>query len=118
MEFDLSAEIHQLHAETTWSTGRNAKTLLKYDDLRVVLMALRDGARLPEHKTEGRVLVQVLAGHIQLKASGRTFSLRAHGMLALDHGLPHAVEALEESAFLLTIAWPGRGKAEGAGGEE
>jgi hypothetical protein len=29
-------------------------------------------------------------------------------LLALDQGLPHDVEALEESAFLLTIAWPGR----------
>ena len=26
--------------------------------------------------------------------------------LALGQGLPHDVEALEESAFLLTIAWP------------
>ena len=40
MEFDLSAEIHRLHAETTWNTGQNARTLIKYDDFRVVLIAL------------------------------------------------------------------------------
>lgn len=28
-------------------------------------------------------------------------------LLALDQGLLHDVEALEQSAFLLTIAWPG-----------
>jgi hypothetical protein len=28
------------------------------------------------------------------------------GLLALDRGLPHDVEAIEESALLLTIAWP------------
>jgi len=29
-------------------------------------------------------------------------------LLALDRGILHDVEALEDSAFLLTIAWPGR----------
>jgi quercetin dioxygenase-like cupin family protein len=109
MEFDLPAEIHRLHAETTWSTGRNARTLFKYDDFRVVLTALQARARVPEHKTEGRISVHVLSGHIQVRASGRTFSLRPGGLLALDQGVPHDLKALEESAFLLTIVWPGRG---------
>lgn len=107
MEFDLPAEIDRLRAEKTWTTGQNARTLLKYDDFRVVLTALQAKARMPEHKTEGRISVHVLAGHIHLRAAGRTFSLRPGGLLALDHGVPHSVEALEESAFLLTIAWPG-----------
>lgn len=110
MEFELPAEVHRLHAETTWSTGRNARTLIKYDDFRVVLTALQAKARMPEHKTEGRVSVYVLSGHIQLRASGRTFNLRPGGLLAIDRGVPHDVEALEDSAFLLTIAWPGRGE--------
>ena len=109
MEFDLPAEVHRLHAETTWSTGQNARTLIKYDDFRVVLTALQAKVRIPEHKAEGRISVHVLSGHIQLRASGRTFSLRPGGLLAIDHGVPHEVEALEESSFLLTIAWPGRG---------
>ena len=108
MEFDLPAEIRRLHAETTWSTGHNARTLVKYDDLRIVLMALQANTRVPEHKTEGRISVHVLAGHIRVKASGRTFSLRSGGLLALEQGVLHDVEALEESAFLLTLAWPGR----------
>jgi quercetin dioxygenase-like cupin family protein len=109
MEFDLSAQVHRLHAETTWSRGQNARTLIKYDDFRVVLTALQAKVRIPEHKAEGRISVHVLSGHIQLRASGRTFSLRPGGLLAIDHGVPHEVEALEESSFLLTIAWPGRG---------
>lgn len=109
MEFDLPAEIHRLQAETTWDTGQNARTLIKYDDFRVVLTALKARARIPEHRTEGRISVHVLSGHIQLRASGRTFSLRPGGLLALDRGVPHDIEALEESAFLLTIAWPRRG---------
>jgi quercetin dioxygenase-like cupin family protein len=108
MEFDLAAEIHRLKAETTWNTGQNARTLIKYDDLRVVLMALAANARVPEHKADGQISVQVLSGHIELRASGRTFNLRAGGLLALDRAVPYEVKALEDSAFLLTIAWPGR----------
>ncbi len=108
MEFDVLAEIHRLKAETTWSTGQNAKTLIKYDDLRVVLIALGADASLAEHKADGRITIHVLSGHIHVKASGRTFSLRSGGVLALDHGVAHDVHALEESAILLTIAWPGR----------
>jgi quercetin dioxygenase-like cupin family protein len=107
MEFDLPAEIDRLRAETTWKAGQNARTLVKYDDVRVVLIALQAKVRVPEHKTEGRLSVHVLSGHIHLRAAGRTLSLRPGGLLALDHGVPHEVEALEDSAFLLTIAWPG-----------
>jgi quercetin dioxygenase-like cupin family protein len=107
LEFDLPAEIHRLRAESTWSTGHNARTLIKYDDLRVVLMALQPDVRIPEHQADGRLTVQVLSGHMQVRASGRTFSLRAGGVLALDRGIRHDVTAVEESACLLTIAWPG-----------
>jgi quercetin dioxygenase-like cupin family protein len=108
MEFDLESEIHRLKAETNWSTGQNARTLVKYDDLRVVLIALQRGARIPEHQTEGRVSIHVIAGHAQVRASGRTFNLRTGGLLTLDPAIPHDVSATEESAILLTIAWPGR----------
>lgn len=106
MEFDLQAEIHRLKAETTWNTGHNARTLVKQDDLRVVLLALQRDARLPEHQTEGRLSVQVISGHVQIRASGRTFNLRTGGLLALDPAIRHDVTAVDESAVLLTIAWP------------
>ena len=106
MEFDLPAEIDHLHEEIAWASGQNAKTLVKYDDFRVVLIALTAKARMPDHKAEGRISVQVLSGHLRVKAAERTFSLRPGGLLALDHGVRHDVEALEDSAFLLTIAWP------------
>jgi len=42
-----------VQAETTWSSGQNARTLVQYDDLRVVLIVLQRNARMPEHQTEG-----------------------------------------------------------------
>jgi len=38
---------------------------------------------------------------------GQGAELGSGDILALEHGLTHDVEALEESAFLLTISWPG-----------
>lgn len=105
LEYNLEGEISQLHEERAWSTGQNSKTLVKYDDFRVVLTALRAGAHIPGHHTEGRISIQTVRGHIQVRAEGRTFTLRAGALLVLDRDVPHDVEAREDSAFLLTIAW-------------
>ena len=107
MELDLPLELNRLHEESTWSTGQNARTLIKYDTLRVVRVALKAGKSLSEHKTEGRISIQVLAGHVEVKSAGRTFNLHTGGLLALDKNLAHDVRALQESAVLLTVAWPG-----------
>jgi quercetin dioxygenase-like cupin family protein len=106
LEFDLDREIQQLHQEREWTSGQNARTLVKFDDFRVVLTALRAHARMPSHRTQGRISIQTIRGHIEIRAAGRTFDLRGGGLLALDRGLPHEVEALQDSVLLLTIAWP------------
>ncbi len=105
LEFDLAREVDQLRLEPEWQSGRNARTLAKYNDIRIVLTVLAAGTRIPEHRADGRISVHVLTGHMRMRAAGRTFDLAAGRLLILDRGLPHEVEALEESAFLLTIAW-------------
>ena len=108
LAFDLAREVAQLHREAAWlHGGRNAKTLIKEPDLRVVLVALRAGGRLEEHRAAGRISVQTLAGHVRLHAAGTEVDLPTGRLVSLEREVPHAVEALEESAFLLTIAWQG-----------
>lgn len=106
VELDLARELEALYREPEWATGRNAKTLVKYDSLRVVLTALKANSRIPPHQTAGRISIHTLRGRIQVRAEGRTFNLPAGSLVVLDHGLRHDVEALEDSSFLLTIAWP------------
>jgi quercetin dioxygenase-like cupin family protein len=108
LEFDLTRELEQLDREPRPTSGHNAKTLVKYDDFRIVLIALRAKARIPGHQAEGRISVHTIRGHIRIRALQRTFDLPTGSLLALDRGLAHDVEALEDSALLLTIAWPGR----------
>lgn len=114
LEFDLGREIQQLRHEHTWSTGRKSRTLVKQSDFRVVLMALKAGTRVQEHKADGRISIQTVAGRISIRACQRTFVLPAGSLLALDRATVHDVEALEESAILLTIAWPEEVKSQHA----
>lgn len=107
LSFDLSAEIKRLRDENAWQGGRNSKTLVKHADFRVVLTVLKSNARLHEHKAAGRISVQAIAGHIRMHVQDKVIDLPTGHMLALERALPHDVEALEDSAFLLTIAWPG-----------
>ena len=106
LSFDLNAEIAQLRGENGWQGGRNSKTLVKHSDFRVVLTVLKSNARLHEHRAAGRISVQAIAGHIRMHVEEKTIDLPVGHMLALERALPHDVEALEDSAFLLTIAWP------------
>ena len=103
LEADLTREIDQLHEEAEWNNGHNAKTLIKYEDLRVVLQVLKAHARIPQHATASRISIQTITGHIHVRASGRTFDLPAGRILALDRSIAHDVEAAQDSAFLLTI---------------
>ncbi len=105
LEFDFTAEIAQLRQEDSWrrGTGRSSKTLAKYPDLRIVLTLLRAGAHVKEHKTGGRISIQAVTGRMRLHVPERTVELTAGKLMVLDTEVPHDVEAVEESAFLLTV---------------
>jgi len=108
LAFDLAHEVSRLHEESAWLHGdRNAKMLVKERDFRVVLIALRSGARMEQHRAAGRISVQTLAGHLRMHVEGETVDLPVGRLLSVAHDVPHDVEAQEESAFLLTIAWRG-----------
>jgi quercetin dioxygenase-like cupin family protein len=52
------------------------------------------------------ISVQATAGHIRMHVEGKVLDLPAGHLLALERAIAHDLEALEDSAFLLTIAWP------------
>jgi quercetin dioxygenase-like cupin family protein/hemerythrin-like domain-containing protein len=107
LRFDLAAELAQLHAESSWQRGdRNAKTLVHQPDFRIVLTAMKSGARLAEHRAPGRLSIQTIEGRLDVRIGDDQIQLAAGELLALEQHMPHEVTAVEESAFLLTIAWP------------
>ena len=106
LKFNLGQEMKQLRSEGRWLSGHTAKTLVKYPDLRIVLVVMCADGRLVQHRTEGRISVQVLSGQIIFRTSEQSIELCAGEMLTLEHDIVHDVECATDSAFLLTIAWP------------
>lgn len=107
LRLELAREVEELRKGEPWRVnGHNAKTLVKYPDLRVVLIALNQGASLGEHKARGRVSIHTLEGHVRLKSGGQVVDLPVGCLLALERSVPHDVEAVTSSILLLTIAWP------------
>jgi quercetin dioxygenase-like cupin family protein len=104
---DLLDEAARLRREPSWQqSDRNAKTFVKATDLRLVLTTLKQGAVVKEHRAPGSAVVQTLSGRIRLGLPDQTVELPTGALVVLEPNLPHDVEALEESAFTITIAWP------------
>lgn len=107
---NLEAEIELLRGEPAYQrVGRNAKTLVKHHGLRVVLTAIGRGSRIADHLAAGPLTVQVVRGRIRMHMPSGEAELGPGHLLTLEQNERHDVEAIEDSAFLLTIAWPEAG---------
>ncbi len=106
LEFGLNAQIDLLRHEEAYRHGRNSKTLAKYPDFRIVLTVIKAGVRVREHTADARVSVQTVAGHVRMHVREKLLDLPAGRLLLLDRNIPHDIQAVEDSAFLLTVAWP------------
>jgi quercetin dioxygenase-like cupin family protein len=108
LRFDLNHELELLRREGSWEreTGRSSKTLAKYPDFRIVLVCMKAGSHMKDHRAEARISIQALEGKILLHVPDQDpIELEAGQLMTLDCAVHHDVEALAESAFLLTIAW-------------
>lgn len=103
-EISLEDETEALRNSTEWLTGIARKRLIQHPDFQMTLRRMKPNTRIPEHYNPGRICVQTLFGYIRMHADGRTFDLRRGQCLVLDRAVVDDVEAVEESAFLLTVA--------------
>lgn len=105
LTFDIPALLTQMKQESRWQTGdRNAITLLKAQGLRVVLVAMHASTVIPLHHAEGPISVQVLEGRLVFSADSRDVTLGKGQLLTLQPGIAHGLRAIDECAYLLTIA--------------
>lgn len=108
--FDLDAVVRSLRTDAGYARdGHAARTLLRQPDLRVVLIALRAGSAIKEHRAHETASIQALAGRVRLTLregrGAREVELGRGQLLALAPDLPHDVHALEDSALVLTLGW-------------
>ncbi len=100
----LAAHLEQLRQEPTWrAKGHSAITLTGAPGLRLVLMLFGKGGRLAEHQAAGPLTLHVLSGSVAFRAGDRAETLGPGELVVLESAIRHEVEALEESACLLTL---------------
>jgi len=108
-QFDLRQEIRLLRKEESWrrGIGRSSRTLVKQQDFRIVLVLMKRKTSLTEHRANARISIQTISGRIRVRVRNENMiELPVAALVALDSSIPYDIEALRESAFLLTISWP------------
>jgi quercetin dioxygenase-like cupin family protein len=106
LKFDLQAHLARLKTEDQWQrSDRNAITLLKTPSICVMLLALHKGARMRSHEVNGSMTLLVLDGSVRFVVGETISDLEPDSLLSLEPGILHEVVAVEDCAFLLTIAY-------------
>lgn len=105
-QFDLTREIADSESKKPWQAGHYAKTLFKKVDFRVVLITMEASSKMKEHHADGTISVHVLKGQMRFTMQGKTHDLPVGSLFTLAASIKHELEALQDSAFLLTISWP------------
>ena len=105
LTFDVSEMLAEIEHEPAWETGhRNAMTLLKTPSLRLVLVDLHTGAKIVVHGANRPMTVQPVRGQLRFKADDHAVTLFPGQVAAIHPGIRQELEAMDDCAFLLTLA--------------
>lgn len=116
--FRLPALADDLKRESEYArVGVSAVTLTRDDHVTLVLVALREGTAMREHRAPSAAIVVLLSGRAKfVRGDGATTDLEPGSLAAFSSDVPHAVEALEDAVYLVIIG--GRSRAHPAVHEE
>lgn len=100
----LAEETTQLRAEPHPPvTGHRQVVLVRRGPVALVLFVFEVGGFLKEHRTEGEVIIQLLAGRLRVTVHDEELDVGEGEIVSLAPGQPHSVRAIEASEMLLTV---------------
>lgn len=104
ISLDTQAGEH-LERAAAATSGRSAATVYAGPEhgLRQAVLALTAGSGLAEHDNPGEATVLVLRGHVRLTAGDTSWEGRTGDLIVIPPAR-HSLDAIEDSAVLLTIA--------------
>lgn len=101
---DLEGAVRMLRAEAHPAVaGHRQITVFRNGPVTLVVFVFATAGYLNEHKANGVVTIQVLAGQLAVDVADQTHELGAGQLVALGPGVPHTVRALSPSEMLLTV---------------
>ena len=80
-----------------------SKTLIDKAAGTVTLFAFGQGQGLSEHTAPFDALVQVLDGEVEIRISGRAFSVKPGEIIVMPANEPHALKAVRPFKMILTM---------------
>ncbi|MEO7423235.1 MAG: hypothetical protein ABIU87_12700 [Ornithinibacter sp.] len=102
--FDLTTLANSLLADARRDPhGRASSVVLRGPRMRSVLMALTSGSGLGEHSSPPAASLHVISGSVRLHSDEQEWVLSSAQIVPIPPDR-HAVDALEDSVFLLTVS--------------
>lgn len=109
ISFDVRYEADVLLGEARYLPDRRStKTLIHLPHIRVTLTAVCAGVSTGWHRAHAPVSIQCLSGLARLHTREQEIELREDLVATLDSEVEHDLEALTDTAFLLTFSWTSR----------
>lgn len=102
--FNLREVVSRFPPDPDSAARHRAEILVKSDTLRVVLVTAISGGALNDHHAPGPITIHVIDGSFVVTIDGERQTVSADEVMIMAPGVPHAVECVEDGAFLLTIA--------------
>ena len=72
----------------------------------MTLVLIKKDVEVNPEATAGGASIEVLAGRLRVQAGGEPWNVGLGELIVLADNLRERITALEETAFLLTVAWP------------
>jgi quercetin dioxygenase-like cupin family protein len=103
--------VERWHLPSVEASGkRDPRVLFSRPEARAVLIDLRAGDELGDHRLHENAVVYVVSGSIALDADGRTVQCEAGTLLTFSSGENRRLRAANDSRILLLLSpWPGEG---------